>query len=262
MSIPFGRKKKGQGAERLLEVGVLTHGVDGASRRAIERALPAIRFTFYEVDWHALNGLYHKVALSPMAYARALMADLVPWEKFVYLDIDVIVRGDVSDLYHTELGEAPIAACFMPGLNSGMLVVNAEHWRKHGIGQRVLEYARKHQPKEADQASIEAICGEAALKLDPTWNVLIDPVWGRALLSDPDYYRSAKLLHFITGFKPWNLGAALLPAELRRLWRSYYLDVGISRQLGTEAKVLAWQLKTLAVEAGRQLPQLVSKDAD
>jgi len=54
-----------------------------------------------------------------------------------------------------------------PGLNSGMLVVNAEHWRKHGIGQRVLEYARKHQPKEADQASIEAICGEAALKLDP-----------------------------------------------------------------------------------------------
>jgi lipopolysaccharide biosynthesis glycosyltransferase len=236
-----------------LEVGVLVQGVAEADRRELERHFPAIKFRFIDVTPEDLGDLYFKMALSPMSYARVLMSDRVPWDKFVYLDIDMLVLGDVRELYETDLEDKPFAACFPNGrLNAGMLVINAAYWRARGLASEVLAYARQHRPKEADQAAIEAICGADGIRLEACWNVLIDPMWGGHLLENPAYFQGAKLLHFITGFKPWNVGLYLLPAELRQLWRDYRLPTGISRDPKAEVRFAVWQAKTLLSEARRR----------
>jgi len=241
-----------QNTTALLEVGILVRAVAESEKRELVRLFPSVTIHYFDVELGALGNLYVKMALSPMSYARVLMADRVDWDKFVYLDIDMLVMGDVRELFETDLADKPFAACFPDGrLNAGMMVINAAHWRERDLASQILQFARTHRPKEADQASIEAVCGSEGVPLDVRWNVLVDPMWGRRLFRDPDRFRQAKILHFITGFKPWNFGFFLLPAELRQSWRRHFKPSCLRRDPMAELRFASWQAKTLMLEASK-----------
>lgn len=145
------------------------------------------------------------------------------------------------------MGRAPFAGQFYGGrLNSGVMLVNARARRERGLARQVLDYARLHRLPEADQASIEAVFGDEGIDLDAMWNVLIDPIWGRVPLRH-------RIVHFLTGFEPWNLGRFLIPREIMRHWDRHAVPNAIRRPLGPEVKLLSWQMKTLSLEAMRSL---------
>lgn len=228
-----------------LRIGIVVHGVPERDREWLVRRFPSAAIRFHEIDPQRLRGLSHKVALSPLAYARLFMADLVEWEKFVYLDVDTIARSDLAELEREDVDGHLCLACFPDGaLNSGVLVVNARRWRDEGILEKALDYARRNQPREADQATIAAVCGDECGRLDPHWNRIIDPIWGPGTL-DPAYYRDARILHFITGFKPWNLGRLVLTSELLAEWDRYRVRTRASVDWRQEAKLVAYQLRAL-----------------
>jgi lipopolysaccharide biosynthesis glycosyltransferase len=207
---------------------------------------PEVRLHFFDVAAEGLSGLSYKRALSPMIYARLLMADASGWDKFVYLDLDLAVTGDVAELFETDLGDNLVGACVAGGvINSGVLLVNGRAWREEGIREEALRYAAEHQPKEGDQATIEAVCGARIQKLDPKWNVVVDPVWGRSALS-AQMKREAAITHYVTGFKPWNLGYVLLPPELRRRYAQYVVRGNFPISWKREAQLLGYQVAMLA----------------
>lgn len=201
-------------------------------------------------------GLEFKTVLSPLSYARCVMADLIYADRFLYFDVDMIVRSDVRELWALDIGDAPAAAVFHGDgrkLNAGLLLVNARVWRERRLGQVLLEWARLHRPKEADQGAIEALIGSEMLRLDPRWNRLVDPIWGsKDALRDSAYLDGAKLLHFITGFKPWNLGALLLPRRYVREWRRHVRRTGLPTAWRQEARTAAWQSAILLRRALRR----------
>lgn len=82
---------------------------------------------------------------SPVALARLVLDKLLPnnLDRLLYLDSDIIVRGDLTELYTTDLGGAVLAAGIEPtvdrawrkrlgigGLyyNSGVLVIDWQRW--------------------------------------------------------------------------------------------------------------------------------------
>lgn len=216
----------------------------------LRAAFPTITFHFLTLPAERLGALTHKLHLSPLTYARLLMAEMVDWERFVYFDIDMVVQADPMALQALPLGEAPAAAVFHEGvLNAGLLVINARVWRARGLGTQMIEYAREFQPREADQGAIEAVIGPEMLRLDERWNTRVDPVWGRPLLDQPGYLENAWVVHFITGFKPWNLGRLLLPRPYAQAWARHARRIGLPVKWRTEAKILAWQLRILAKRA-------------
>lgn len=219
----------------------------------LRAAVEGIELDVLNIPAAALAGLAHKAVLSPLSYARCVIADLVEAERFLYLDVDMIVRADVSALWAVDLGTAPAAAVFHgKSLNAGLLLVNAAEWRRRGLGASLIEYARVHRPKEADQEAIEALIGPEMVRLDPQWNTLVDPVWGKHLLQDPAHLDDARILHFITGYKPWNLGAALLPRRYLREWRRYRRPSGLPVLWRQEMRTAAWQGATLLKSALRR----------
>lgn len=229
-----------------LHVSVVGTAWDPRDVARLRAAAPGIELDVLTLPPDALSGLTVKTVLSPLSYARCLMADLLDANRFVYLDVDMIVRADIAELWAVELGDAPAAAVFHgPRLNAGLLVVNARVWRDRGLGPALLDWARSHRPKEADQESIERLIGGELVRLNERWNRLVDPVWGKRLLRDPAHLETAKLLHFITGYKPWNLGARLLPARYVREWTQHVRRTGLPVMWRYEAKTAAWQGATL-----------------
>lgn len=236
---------------RPLEVGVVVHRVAEPERAALAAKLPEVRFAFFESDQARLAGLKVKRNLSPLTFARLLMPDLVDWDRYVYLDVDLLILRDLGALQDTPLDGHPAAAVRSGGdgpINGGVLVVDAALWRARGLGAQMLDYARRHSPKEADQDSIEAVIGAEILPLDPRWNRLVDTVWGPPVADPEALLREAWILHFITGFKPWNLGCWRIPAPLTAAWARHADGRGLPRDWPAEARMLVWQLAMLAKE--------------
>jgi lipopolysaccharide biosynthesis glycosyltransferase len=231
---------------RPLELGIVSQGWRDADKAALRAALPGVTLHFFALGADALAGLSVKLVLSPLSYARVSMADLVDWDRFVYLDIDMIARADLGALDQVDLGDAPAAAVFHGDfLNAGLMVINARIWRQRGLAAQVLDYARNHRPKEADQEAIEALIGPELIRLDPRWNVLVDAVWGGHMLAAPGYHENARVLHFITGFKPWNMGRFLLPRAYAQEWTRHRRPNRLPVSWRYEAKTLVWQARVL-----------------
>lgn len=201
---------------------------------------------FLTLPKEALEGLAYKTVLSPLSYARCFMADMVKSDRFIYLDVDMIVRADINALWNIDLGTTPAAAVFHgKALNAGLLIINAQAWRARGLGATLIEWAKQHQPKEADQEAIANVLGAEIQQLGTDWNRLVDPIWGKHMLQDPAYREHAKLLHFITGFKPWNLGRFFLPKAYVTEWDRHTRPSKLSVMWRYEAKTLMWQLYIL-----------------
>ena len=91
----------------------------------------------YKMNWS--NKLPH---INHMTFARYFIPDFVTEDKVLYLDSDLIVTDDLTDLFELDLGENYLAAtrsCFGAGLgfNAGVLLINNKQWKSESIRQQL-----------------------------------------------------------------------------------------------------------------------------
>lgn len=155
-------------------------------------------------------------------YFRLFLADMFPeYDKGIYLDSDIVVPGDISKLYRTELGpeqilggctdlsiqnvpelvhylEGSVGVNRMEYINSGVLLMNMKLMRREEFGKRFLEIlSRWHVDCLApDQDYINAMCSGRILYLDPVWDVMPQ--------KDRDPEPDAELIHYNLFDKPWH----------------------------------------------------------
>lgn len=93
-----------------------------------------------------------------MMYARFLLPSMLPdLDKVIYLDCDLVVNSDLKDLWNFDVNGVAVAMApdhlykdaktlerlkMTNGeyLNSGVIVMNLEYWRKHNVQNRVLSF--------------------------------------------------------------------------------------------------------------------------
>ena len=94
-----------------------------------------------------------------------LLADLVPNmpEKLLYLDIDMMVNGDISELYDTDITEYEYAAVkekygsvfiWPDYINAGMLLLNMKKIKKTGLLEKSRNLIKNKKLIFADQSAI------------------------------------------------------------------------------------------------------------
>ena len=234
---------------RPIELGLVTQGVSEAEWDRLRAKFPGLSIRCFALDAAALGGLHHKASITSMAYARLFMPDLVDWPRYVYLDTDVLVLRDLAELHDTDLGGRPAAGVFeregRTRFNGGVLLVDAEAWRRRGLGETMLDYARTHRPQEADQDCILAVIGPELLALDRSWNRTIAAAWGPPIEDPERLLAEAAVLHFVIGFKPWNLGRRYIPRAILAVYDAHADAAGLPRHWSKEAWLLAWQLRAL-----------------
>ena len=156
---------------------------------------------------------------SAVYYYRAFIPLLFPiYKKAVYIDSDVILRGDIGELFDIELGDNVVAAAIDPKVtaitefrnyvdraleiphgeyvNSGVQVMDLRKMRKMHYLSTMIDMMRKYDADllAPDQDYLNVILRGKILPLDPVWNA--EPV--------KDLPRNIKLVHFNLFNKPWH----------------------------------------------------------
>jgi lipopolysaccharide biosynthesis glycosyltransferase len=164
-------------------------------------------------------------------FLRLLLPDVLPasCERVVYLDPDVLVSRDPSELWTLDLGGLVLAAARemyapvvssdnglgtyrelgldprTPYFNAGVLVVDTRRWREQGTGTAAIEHVRRYRPYHQDQDGLNAAVAGRFRELHPSWNV--SRYWDREERRRgvfADLAAEARILHFLGPDKPWH----------------------------------------------------------
>ena len=175
----------------------------------ISEALAGIRAHFKNV--------YH---FSIVTYYRLFISSLFPqYDKIVYLDCDLVVLGDISELYNTDMGENIIAAVpdqnivnvdefklyievalsldYKKYINAGVLVMNLEQFRKNEIEKKLINLITSYNFDlvDPDQAYVNYLCKNKIHFLPNGWNKIPSgvPCEGKK-----------NIVHYALYKKPWQ----------------------------------------------------------
>lgn len=110
------------------------------------------------------NGKNEDAYCTPYTLLR-LLADLIPEipEKILYLDIDMMAAGDISELYNIDITDYEYAAVkekygsklLKPDyINAGMLLLNMNKIKETGLLEKARELIKKRKLLFADQDAI------------------------------------------------------------------------------------------------------------
>ena len=180
--------------------------------------------------------------ISIETYYRFLIQKALPfYDKVLYLDSDIVINGDIAQLYDTELGDNLLAAVhdidYQGNLNmndgkrlkytnkklhmkhpfqyfqAGVLVLNTKEMRKAYSIKQWLDYASDPDFIYNDQDVLNAHCEGRVVFLDWSWNVVHDcanrvaNVFSFAPNDSYDAYiasrKDPKIIHYAGFEKPW-----------------------------------------------------------
>jgi lipopolysaccharide biosynthesis glycosyltransferase len=230
------------GGDHWLDIHIIDGGLTRRNLARIDRSFAqrACRLSWHRPEDRRLRSLKVGGAITVATYYRLLIPDLLPTQdKAIYLDADLVVRGDLAALWRLPVGDRHLLAVQDQGVrlvsgpyglsnyqslgipssakyfNAGVLVLNLAKWRREGTAQAVVDYVRDHHEhiRFHDQDGLNAILWNSWGELHPRWNQMaqflkvrsseegpFDADTHRAVASDP------QIVHFSSADKPWRFG--------------------------------------------------------
>ena len=166
-------------------------------------------------------------------YYRLLAGILLPKEynKCIYLDVDICVCKDLSELFNIDLKDNYIAGVVAPGyyffedknckrlnlssmkqyVNAGMLIMNLKKIREDNMTEKFIELLKKNYT-DRDQDVLNVACYGKILTLPPKYNLLVQRIKENSPLLKNIYKEkdileakiSPNIVHYCFAKKPWN----------------------------------------------------------
>lgn len=159
-------------------------------------------------------------------------------DKVLYLDSDIIVNNNISELFNVELSDNYLASVDEMGdekdaegksilasrigleevryFNSGVMLLNLRQLRNDNVEQRLLEF-RKRQPNYfMDQDAFNGVMHNRRVSLPYCYNfrtalfdvmlpeIIGENFFGKKYLSVSDCLNDQKIIHMSSQFKPWK----------------------------------------------------------
>jgi lipopolysaccharide biosynthesis glycosyltransferase len=185
---------------RKVDVKVLDGGLSQPSRdtlaRLIERTGKRVRLDFANADPSIFDNATLGPGQSHMAYCRILLPHLLGVSRLIYLDCDVLVFRDLSQLFDFELPPGKFVAavpdfetCLLahdsPALanamnlpaegayfNSGVMLMNLDELRKQHFFERAMDFLTvwKVDYRFHDQSAINFLLHDQIQELPEYWN--------------------------------------------------------------------------------------------
>lgn len=175
--------------------------------------------------------MYLQHITSP-TYYRLLAIDFLPkeYDKCIYLDVDICVCKDLSELYDIDIGDNYIGACrnFTPltlvrerlkklnldpdkYFNAGVLLINAKKWRDFDLKSKCFHVAETYPKLDyMDQDILNIVCKDSIKWLEHKWNFMWHFLFIQDKMSEQDklLYTQAQenlaIIHYTSDKKPWK----------------------------------------------------------
>ncbi len=185
------------------------------------------------------------------------ICDLIPqYDKLVYLDGDICVRGDLTELYETELGDNVLAG--VPSLdmlfedrkliNAGILLFNAKAMRDEKLAPQLMEVRKSLGDRGSmDQQTFNMVLGDRIGNISFKYNCtpnkflgiqknnytveMLNGLYGTEYDSKEALTADATIIHYDTGGKPWKYDYIICGDEWYEAYKaSPYNDKPLKRE--------------------------------
>lgn len=192
---------------------------------------------FVNISENSLNQVFVSGSITRAAYFRLTIPNILPKSvnKVIYLDCDLIVLGDIINLWNIDMCQKPIAATADFGIlssngkryekevnlnwkkeysyfNSGVLLIDVMLWRKNNYADKLIELVQTHKFRHHDQDVLNYLFMNNWTLLPLYWNV-IPPVFNMnlSIIKHKTMRQKALhalnnicIIHYAGGYKPWE----------------------------------------------------------
>lgn len=198
---------------------------------------------------HISSGSY--CTASEAALLKFRIADILrDKQKVLYLDVDILINKDLSELFMTDLSEKPLAAVLDSGqlyssrfkkiagryFNSGVLLMNLDHFRENNLVDKLIEEKRNLKDYSLmDQHVFNIVFSENFVELPIEYNFLytnlsratekftiesLNELYHSDYKNLNDILQEASIVHFASKDKPWKFSNVPFSDEWYAVYRS------------------------------------------
>lgn len=230
----YAHMEKPVGCEFII---LIPHGLSTSARRALAQAVgtfPSAKLALVEVN----EPLSHVNlnSLPETTYYRLFAAHLLPHvDQCVYLDSDVVLRGDISKLFDYDIGDQLVAGVKAPSyhthdiahraklftlgfaaldqyINAGVLVMNLVKMRMIDFDSKVHKMLAKTHFPECDQDVLNLLCYNDIAFMPYRFNYCVKhyhwvPEQYNSAFSNAEIHQAKTdplVVHFAGDEKPWD----------------------------------------------------------
>ena len=198
-----------------------------------------------------------------MTFARYFIPSFVSEDIVLYLDCDLVVTRDLTDLFSIDfkpLAAAKIIYGLEDRFNAGVLLINNAYWKDKGIQQELINITeREHEHLlEADQTVLNLVMGENYVLLDDTYNFQIGydqlaDSRGQYFIFELPLTPLPAIVHYLSADKPWNTYSV---GRLREVWWKYNQLEWSQINSQEELVVKKAKYQALIITGSQQLEQI------
>ncbi len=182
----------------------------------------SIEFVQLSKELDKVQAMFHlRDYYSKETYYRIFIPNLFPqYEKVLYLDCDITVLGDVSELYNTEIHGYYVAAATEEVMqtfevfgnyveqadginrkdyfNAGILLINCRRWRNKLIAERFVDLLNRYKFRVVqDEDYLNVLCKANVKKISLGWN--------KTSYKNDDFDdKDLKIIHWKINWRPWK----------------------------------------------------------
>lgn len=211
---------------------ILDGGITDENKSKIEnlKKIQPFNISYLHMDVREFEDFYISHHFTQAAYYRLKIPSLVPgMNKALYLDCDIIVKKDLTELWETDLAGKTIGAVedvspppdsyrrlgFPESdryFNAGVLSLNIERMRHYDIELKLIDYIKNNPDKilMLDQDALNAVLHSDWFHLNPKWNrqsAMDLKKSPNSMFSREDYryaYENPSIIHYSSPTKPWH----------------------------------------------------------
>lgn len=174
---------------------------------------------------------------TPTYYRLGLPSILPNVDKILYMDVDIIVKKDLSELYNTDIEKYYVAGVDQPHtskislgkeflrsvglvshdeyINAGILLMNLKKMRENNLENKFMECIEKNKNNKKwrlhDQDIMNEVCFDNIYYLPLKYNALMHyyPMYSDLIIpisqeTWDNAYEDSVIVHFSSKNKPWN----------------------------------------------------------
>ena len=260
--------------ETAIKVFFLHDGLTATEQQRVHTAMaklkcgPEVEFVKVDDMFASFPSFRHG---STMTYARLVLPDNMTVERLIYVDVDILVLKDLSELLRMDVPETGVGGVVegfiardmpmdlpvppdpqRPYLNAGLLMMDLPKIRSAGTFAKAFEMLHNFPKscKQHDQSALNYVLNGDAKVLDEEWNVQSGQMYFDPIDAIPKLVERSLNVHFVTKAKPWLTGVPF-PAEhmfrmlldaVDPLWRE---DPFVKTSMARSVERMAWAMPLL-----------------
>ena len=166
-----------------------------------------------------------------MVLTRCYFTELLPnVDKILYLDLDIMITEDISEIWEIDIDNYAIAGVIDSGVNTqfvpyiwdkanyinvGAILMNLKYLRESGLDKEIDKLLRSYFLRFPDQDAINMACYGHIKNIDYKWNS-----------SDATTISEHPKINHVIRTKPWNPNSKWFPQ-----WAMNYLKTGAKQSI-------------------------------